>query len=189
MSEQSRSVTKAARSQGAPGQVQHCPRRGQEQDPRAFRCCRRRTRGFGCKVCLGEREGAPVRGAEPRAARAGRLALALHCPEPPLGAQAGAMPCAERAATALLLASLAPPSHLPFWLAPPVAPIPRVCLQAVALRAGAVADAGLAKPVSPSDAHSAACGTARHFIILLETHTAPAQLEPRVLAINMLCPD
>lgn len=99
------------------------------------------------------------------------------------------VPCAERAATALLLASPAPPSHLPVWLAPPVAPIPRACLQAVALRAGAVADAGLAKPVSPSDAHSAARGTARHFIILLETHTAPAQLEPRVLAINMLCPD
>lgn len=82
--------------------------------------------------------------------------------------------------------------HLPTSLSgspPPVAPIPRACLQAVAVRAGAVADAGLAKPVSPSDAHSAARGTARHFIILLETHTAPAQLEPRVLAINMLCPD
>lgn len=64
--------------------------RSRTPPPCAFRCCRRRTRGFGCKVCLGEREGAPVRGAEPRAARAGRLALALHCPEPPLGAQAGA---------------------------------------------------------------------------------------------------
>lgn len=46
-----------------------------------------------------------------------------------------------------------------------------------------------AKPVPPSDVHSAARGTASQFIILLDSHTAPAQLEPRVLAINMLCPD
>lgn len=48
---------------------------------------------------------------------------------------------------------------------------------------------GFAKPVPPSDVHSAARGTASQFIILLDSHTAPAQLEPRVLAINMLCPD
>lgn len=48
---------------------------------------------------------------------------------------------------------------------------------------------GFARPVPPSDVHSAARGTASQFIILLDSHTAPAQLEPRVLAINMLCPD
>ena len=58
-------------------------------------------------------------------------------------------------------------------------------MQATALVAAIFGqELGRAKPVPPSDMHSAARGTARQFIILLDSHTAPAQLEPRVLADN-----
>lgn len=178
---QSRSSTKAARSQGAPGgSAALGGGRSSTSIPAPSATAAGGRGGSGARCAWGRVRGPWCGELSPEQLR-GSPARALQCPEHPWVPRLVPVPCAEWAVTVLLPASLAPPSRLPFWLAPPHSR----GLLALAPRAGAVVSAGLAKPGSPSDAHSAA----RHFIILLETHTAPAQLEPRVLAINMLCPD